>query len=272
MLGWRSREPIDWCADLRSRHGRRIDALPGLPAEPSGAPAPGGWRRDPVGPLHPGGARRRPHCDRPAGRGRGAAVVGGPAPGAHGFRVFRNHTMSHIDVKQDLSELTSLVEADADDPFILHPGEFVLGATLERVAAARRPGGPPGGQVVAGPPGPADPFDGGVRGPRLRRPAHPGAVECRQPADHPVSGDAHRPDQLPADDDPGRRRRTGRGSWARSTTVSAGPVPSRYWENFRKPGSGTARPAAGDRCSKVHDEELTPCRCPILSGSTASGC
>ena len=52
----------------------------------------------------------------------------------HGFRVFRNHTMSHIDVKQDLSELTSLVQADADDPFILHPGEFVLGATLERVA------------------------------------------------------------------------------------------------------------------------------------------
>ena len=37
-------------------------------------------------------------------------------------------------MKRDLSELTSLVEAEADDPFILHPGEFVLGATLERVA------------------------------------------------------------------------------------------------------------------------------------------
>jgi dCTP deaminase len=50
------------------------------------------------------------------------------------FRVFRNHTLGHIDVKQNLEELTELVEVDDDDPFILHPGEFVLGSTLERVA------------------------------------------------------------------------------------------------------------------------------------------
>jgi deoxycytidine triphosphate deaminase/intein/homing endonuclease len=50
------------------------------------------------------------------------------------FRVFRNHTMGFIDVKQDQQELTELVEIDADDVFILHPGEFVLGSTLERVA------------------------------------------------------------------------------------------------------------------------------------------
>jgi len=50
------------------------------------------------------------------------------------FRVFRNHTLSHIDVKQNLEELTELVEASDEDPFILHPGEFVLGSTLERVA------------------------------------------------------------------------------------------------------------------------------------------
>lgn len=50
------------------------------------------------------------------------------------FRVFRNHTLSHIDVKQNLEELTELVEADDEDPFILHPGEFVLGSTAERVA------------------------------------------------------------------------------------------------------------------------------------------
>ena len=49
------------------------------------------------------------------------------------FRVFRNHTMSHIDVKQNLEELTELVEMKDDDPFMLHPGEFVLGSTLERV-------------------------------------------------------------------------------------------------------------------------------------------
>ena len=50
------------------------------------------------------------------------------------FRVFRNHMMSHIDVKANLEELTQLVEVDEDEPFILHPGEFVLGSTLERVA------------------------------------------------------------------------------------------------------------------------------------------
>jgi dCTP deaminase len=49
------------------------------------------------------------------------------------FRVFRNHTMAHIDVKQNLEDLTELVEIKEDDVFILHPGEFVLGSTLERV-------------------------------------------------------------------------------------------------------------------------------------------
>lgn len=49
------------------------------------------------------------------------------------FRVFRNHTAGVIDVKQDLTGLTELVEVDDDGVFMLHPGEFVLGATLERV-------------------------------------------------------------------------------------------------------------------------------------------
>lgn len=49
------------------------------------------------------------------------------------FRVFRNHTMAYIDVKQNLEELTELVEIGPDDVFILHPGEFVLGSTSERV-------------------------------------------------------------------------------------------------------------------------------------------
>ncbi len=49
------------------------------------------------------------------------------------FRVFRNHTTGIIDVKQDLGDLTEQVEIDEDSVFILHPGEFVLGTTLERV-------------------------------------------------------------------------------------------------------------------------------------------
>lgn len=50
------------------------------------------------------------------------------------FRVFLNHTMPVIDVKENLEELTQLVEIDDDQPFVLHPGEFVLGSTFERIA------------------------------------------------------------------------------------------------------------------------------------------
>jgi dCTP deaminase len=49
------------------------------------------------------------------------------------FRVFRNHTAGYIDVKQDMRFLTELVEVPDDGVFMLHPGEFVLGSTLERV-------------------------------------------------------------------------------------------------------------------------------------------
>ena len=52
------------------------------------------------------------------------------------FRVFRNHTAPVIDVKKDLTDLTELIEVPLDGVFMLHPGEFVLGSTLERVAIA----------------------------------------------------------------------------------------------------------------------------------------
>jgi dCTP deaminase len=50
------------------------------------------------------------------------------------FRVFRNDTTPFIDPKRAQEDLTELVEVDEDGAFILHPGEFVLGSTLERVA------------------------------------------------------------------------------------------------------------------------------------------
>ncbi|MGI9119370.1 MAG: dCTP deaminase [Acidimicrobiales bacterium] len=49
------------------------------------------------------------------------------------FRVFRNHTMGFIDVKQEMEDLTEVVEVGEEDVFILHPGEFVLGSTAERI-------------------------------------------------------------------------------------------------------------------------------------------
>ncbi|HZP73987.1 MAG TPA: dCTP deaminase [Gaiellaceae bacterium] len=52
------------------------------------------------------------------------------------FRVFHNARYPYIDVKQPQEALTEQVEISDDEPFILHPGEFVLGSTLERVRLA----------------------------------------------------------------------------------------------------------------------------------------
>jgi dCTP deaminase len=49
------------------------------------------------------------------------------------FRVFHNNRYPFIDVKVEQEELTELVEVEGDQPFVLHPGEFVLGSTLERI-------------------------------------------------------------------------------------------------------------------------------------------
>lgn len=49
------------------------------------------------------------------------------------FRLFDNHKYPFIDPREDQPELTRLVEVDPDEPFILHPGEFVLGSTYESV-------------------------------------------------------------------------------------------------------------------------------------------
>jgi dCTP deaminase len=50
------------------------------------------------------------------------------------FRVFQNNRYPFIDVMKEQPDLTELVEVTEGEPFILHPGEFVLGSTLERVA------------------------------------------------------------------------------------------------------------------------------------------
>ncbi|MBA3436031.1 MAG: dCTP deaminase [Chloroflexi bacterium] len=49
------------------------------------------------------------------------------------FRVFRNNRYPYIDVRQAQPDLTEIVSIEDDEPFILHPGEFVLGQTLEWV-------------------------------------------------------------------------------------------------------------------------------------------
>src|ERR1700709_1838618 len=49
------------------------------------------------------------------------------------FRVFNNSQYTHIDPRLQQDDLTTLVEPKNEEPFVLHPGEFVLGSTLEIV-------------------------------------------------------------------------------------------------------------------------------------------
>lgn len=49
------------------------------------------------------------------------------------FQVFRNSRYPFIDPQMEQSGLMELVEASPEEPFVLHPGEFVLGATIERI-------------------------------------------------------------------------------------------------------------------------------------------
>src|SRR5438876_11411834 len=50
------------------------------------------------------------------------------------FRVFNNSRYPFIDVREPMENLTELVKVEDEEPFVLHPGEFVLGQTLERVS------------------------------------------------------------------------------------------------------------------------------------------
>jgi dCTP deaminase len=50
------------------------------------------------------------------------------------FRLFDNHKYPFIDPAEDQPELTRLISVDPGEPFILHPGEFALGSTFERIS------------------------------------------------------------------------------------------------------------------------------------------
>ena len=49
------------------------------------------------------------------------------------FRIFQHSRYTHIDVREPQPDLTQSIEVEEDEPFVLHPGEFALGTTLERV-------------------------------------------------------------------------------------------------------------------------------------------
>ena len=125
------------------------------------------------------------------------------------FRVFHNARYPYIDVRQPMEGLTELVEVADDEPFILHPGEFVLGQTLESIAlpddiVARLEGKSSLGRL-----GLLIHSTAGFVDPSLRGQPDARAVQRREPADHDLLRHADRPDLLHADGRPGRDARTG---------------------------------------------------------------
>ncbi len=148
------------------------------------------------------------------------------------FRVFRNHTARLIDVKEDMTSLTELVEIPDDGVFILHPGEFVLGSTAERIGVpddmvARIDGKSSLGRlglIIHSTAGFIDPgFDGHITleltniatlpitlYPQMKV-GQVSFMRMTSPADHPY----------------------GSGPLGSKYHGQRGPTPSRYFENFR---------------------------------------
>ena len=120
------------------------------------------------------------------------------------FRVFRNNRYAFIDPRQPQPDLTELLAIEGDEPFILHPGEFVLGQTLEWVELPDDLVARLEGRSSPGPARSPDPLDRWLRRPRLEGNADARALECRQPADRALRRDADRPDQLLPDELAGR--------------------------------------------------------------------
>jgi dCTP deaminase len=150
------------------------------------------------------------------------------------FRVFYTARHPYIDVKQPMDDLTELVEVKPDDAFILHPGEFVLGSTLEEVGipadlAARLEGKSSLGRLGLMTHSTAGFLDPGFVGhvtlelsnvANLPITLYPG-MRIGQIAVFQLTTAAERPY--------GSR---GVGSKYQG---QRGPTPSRYWENFRRP-------------------------------------
>ena len=145
------------------------------------------------------------------------------------FRVFANNRYPFIDVHEEQPDLTELVEMKPDEPFILHPGEFVLGSTLERVVLPDDLVARLGREVLARAARPADPLDGRLRRSRMGRLPDPRAQQRGEPADHAVPGHEDRADLvLPPD----LARRDALRRAGNKYQGQRGPTPSRFYRDF----------------------------------------
>ena len=201
------------------------------------------------------------------------------------FRVFENHRYPHIDPAVEQPDLTRLIETDDEEPFVLHPSEFVLASTFEVVTLPDDIAGRLEGKSSSGAAGPAHALDGGLDRPRVLRARDPRAVQRSDAADQAVAGDEDRP-TLPVPDQFPRRTpvrlariRLPIPRPARPDTVAVVPelLPRQglrrarmtlRFKNRALPDRGTCeamarvnlgRLAASDRCGNEHENR---CRTP----------
>ena len=179
------------------------------------------------------------------------------------FRVFNNARYTHIDPALQQDDLTTLVEPDGDEPFVLHPGEFVLGSTLEVVTIPDDLAARLEGKSVPGPARTAHALDGRLRRPRLLRPHHAGAVQRGEPADHALAGHEDRAAVHVPADQPRPSTRTARRSTARATRTSAvrrrpGPTATSRGRRPARPGlTGALTGASAPALEHVGRRRLT---------------
>jgi dCTP deaminase len=150
-------------------------------------------------------------------------------------RVFHTARYPFIDVKKPMEELTELVEVREDDPFILHPGEFVLGSTLERIAlpddlVARLEGKSSLGRLgllIHSTAGFIDPgWDGHVTLELSNVANLPITIYYAMPIGQLSFVQLTEPAESPY----------GTSALGSKYQGQAGPTPSRYWKNFTGPG------------------------------------
>jgi dCTP deaminase len=149
------------------------------------------------------------------------------------FRVFRNHSHRVIDVKLPQEDLTDLVDVGFEQPIILHPGEFMLGSTLERVAipdnlVARLEGKSSLGRLGLVIHSTAGFIDAGWDGHITLELANLANLPITLYAGMKIGQISFFEMTTPADRPYGS---AGLGSKYRG---QRGPTPSRYWENFKK--------------------------------------
>ena len=109
------------------------------------------------------------------------------------FRVFENHRYPHIDPAVEQPDLTRLVETDGEDPFVLHPSEFVLASTFEVITLPDDVAGRLEGKSSLGQAGPAHALDRGLDRPGLLRARDTGAVQRGDIAHQAVARHEDRP-------------------------------------------------------------------------------